>query len=755
MLFWVLLLVHLVLQQPNGCFACVEQEKIALLDIKSAFTDGHESNANPYSIESWNKSIDCCSWYGVHCSPATKHVRSLGLYHSYKKTLNVSLLLPFQELRSLSLSYNEFNSCIPYLDLSWNYFDSKALSSLAALSSLKALSLQNFWMETEFFINGVSGALSKLSKLKYLDLSDNYLNGSIIPYLGQMSSLKTLDLSENQIGEGLDLNGLCKIKNLQELDIGYNNFKGNIPLCFGHLSSLEYIDISYNQFGTLFFSSIIKNLTMLKYAFFSNNNFEGILSIGLFSNKSNLKELDLSNNYQLEVQTEHLGILPSFQLNKIFLSNCILNKLSGFIPTFLSNQYMIEYIELSSVNLKGNFPQWLFKNNTKLMGLDLGNNSLDGPLAFPSNKTNLLAFDVSNNHFTGTIPNDIGYILPNLTHLDMSHNLLQGVIPSSFGSLNSLSFVDLSYNTLSGVLPNCIRNLSHLRVLNLRENKLEGDLAFEFCHSSNTKYLHLSKYNFSGLVPSCINMSSLEYLNSNGNRLTGPFPSALLASSLAVLDIGNNNFIGSIPRRSYDYKGGILNKLFGLDLSGNQFDGKIPKKIGEMTWLRALNLSSNRLTGPIPATLSRLRDIESLDLSHNMLIGTLPSQLTELHFLQVFLVAYNNLSGPTLGLVAQFSTFDESSYEGNPYLCGPPLVKQCASMVIIQVTNDDDYEDAMSHILFFASFALGFITGFWGWMALLYFKRSWQYSFFLAIDKYMKEALDMANYLLMKMMSLW
>ncbi|KAH7688448.1 Leucine-rich repeat-containing N-terminal plant-type protein [Dioscorea alata] len=169
MLFWMLLLVHLVLQQPNGCFACVEQERIALLDIKSAFTDGHESNADSYPIESWNKSIDCCSWYGVRCSPATKHVSSLDLYHSYKKTLNVSLLLPFQELRSLSLSGNEFNSCIPsncfsrlrklnsleYLDLSWNYFDSKALSSLAALSSLKALSLRGFWMETEFFINGM------------------------------------------------------------------------------------------------------------------------------------------------------------------------------------------------------------------------------------------------------------------------------------------------------------------------------------------------------------------------------------------------------------------------------------------------------------------------------------------------------------------------------------------------------------------------------------------------------------------------
>ncbi|KAM0932062.1 putative leucine-rich repeat-containing, plant-type, leucine-rich repeat domain superfamily [Dioscorea sansibarensis] len=220
----LLLVLHHVLQQPNGCFACVEEERIPLLDIKSAFTD-HESNiVDPYSIfNSWNKSVDCCSWDGVHCSPTTKHVRRLDLHDSYNNTLNVSLFLPFRELRSLSLSDNGFTSCIPsdcfgslakldnleYLDLSWNNFDSKALSSLAALGSLKALSLRGFVTETEFFVNGslnwhkqsqmaselfinvLSGVLSKLSNLKYLDLFANWMNGSIIPYLGGMSSLKT------------------------------------------------------------------------------------------------------------------------------------------------------------------------------------------------------------------------------------------------------------------------------------------------------------------------------------------------------------------------------------------------------------------------------------------------------------------------------------------------------------------------------------------------------------------------------------
>ncbi|PRQ23624.1 putative leucine-rich repeat domain, L domain-containing protein [Rosa chinensis] len=122
----------------------------------------------------------------------------------------------------------------------------------------------------------------------------------------------------------------------------------------------------------------------------------------------------------------------------------------------------------------------------------------------------------------------------------------------------------------------------------------------------------------------------------------------------------------------------IHEDFMAIDLLSNRFEGKIPEFIGNLKGLRSLNVSNNILTSRIPPSLGNLKYLEVLDLSHNKLSGEIPQVLSQLSFLEHFSVSYNNLTG-RIPLGNQFATFENTLYEGNPGLCGDPLLKKCAS----------------------------------------------------------------------------
>ncbi|GMN36209.1 hypothetical protein TIFTF001_005822 [Ficus carica] len=107
-------------------------------------------------------------------------------------------------------------------------------------------------------------------------------------------------------------------------------------------------------------------------------------------------------------------------------------------------------LRLSDMGLKGNFPRGL-GNCTSLTGLDLSNNKLNG-----------------------TIPADIGNLLPFLTSLDLSSNHFSGEIPKSLANCNYLNILKLDNNRLTGNLPKELCLLERLKEFSVSNNLLSG-----------------------------------------------------------------------------------------------------------------------------------------------------------------------------------------------------------------------------------------------------------------------------------------
>ncbi|XP_073262276.1 receptor-like protein 56 [Populus alba] len=155
---------------------CLEEERIALLHIKTSFGE------NPYDIPfppfSWGKDALCCSWEGVTCSNSTtRRVIEINLffarywYLSVFSTqdmgdlyLNASIFLPFQELNVLVLSGNGIAGCVA----------NEGFERLSRLAKLEVLSLEH-----NNFNNSILSSLKGLSSLKHLYLDENQLQGSI------------------------------------------------------------------------------------------------------------------------------------------------------------------------------------------------------------------------------------------------------------------------------------------------------------------------------------------------------------------------------------------------------------------------------------------------------------------------------------------------------------------------------------------------------------------------------------------------
>ena len=115
----------------------------------------------------------------------------------------------------------------------------------------------------------------------------------------------------------------------------------------------------------------------------------------------------------------------------------------------------------------------------------------------------------------------------------------------------------------------------------------------------------------------------------------------------------------------------------------------------------------------------------------NYLTGEIPVQLADsLTFLSCLNLSFNHLVG-LIPFLKQFSTFPESSYEGNKGLCGSPLVTKCTNGTAPPPLATQKSGEINLNLF---SVELGYIFGFGIVIGPLVFWKRWSRWYFTHVD---------------------
>ncbi len=524
--------------------------------------------------------------------------------------------------------------------------------------------------------------LSRLKKLKVLDLNTNPLNGQI-PDLSSLTDLTTLDLSLNLLDGSIP--ELSTLTNLTTLNLSSNDLTGEIP-DMSALTSLTSLDLRGNDLCladgtdlTTLISVVANHLSSLNLSTCTSSettvtNSQRAALVALYNatdgsswtQKGNwLTEEPLANWHgvfanqegyvtQLILEKNGLkGTIPDLGgLTELTILDLNGNELSGQIPD-LSALTKLTALDLSSKQLSGQLPD--FSALASLGLLDLDGNRLSGPFPDLSSLTLLWWLQLSDNQFSGGIP-DLS-TFADLNTLILSSNQFSGEIPD-LSALTELGTLDLRNNQLDGEIPD-LSSLTNLWSLRLNNNQLEGRIP-DLSTLSNLWGLHLSGNRLTGGIPSLSALTELDALDLSLNQLDGEIPDLGALTSLKRLVLNNNKLEGRIPDLS------ALKGLESLRLSSNLFEGEVPD-LGALTRLKWLYLDSNQLTGQFPE-VSTLTELTILNLSNNQLTGTI-LDLNLLVKLGRLYLNHNQFSGPfpDLSTLTELRVLDLSSNQ----LCQP------------------------------------------------------------------------------------
>ncbi|KAJ6801715.1 putative LRR receptor-like serine/threonine-protein kinase isoform X2 [Iris pallida] len=330
---------------------------------------------------------------------------------------------------------------MPWVD---SYSDSFYTNNLTCnCNSTNSCNVVHIELKGQNLTGELPAEMANLTQLNFIDLTRNYLNGTI-PAVWASLPLTNLSLLGNRIS-------------------------GRIPEELGNMTTLKSLVLQDNQMEGPIPASLNK-LINLERLFLTGNNFSGELP-------------DLGS----------LKNMTTFRIDG--------NPISGKIPSFIGNWTQLQRLDMQGTSLEGPFPPTL-ANLSSITQLTVSDwRGGDGKFPPLENMKEMRYLYLRNLSISGQLPGYLG-TLPNLKTLDLSFNNLSGTIPGSFVGLQSINYMYLTNNMLEGKIPDWI--LGNKQNLDVSYNNFNGSPAPSTCQEGNVNLFSSYTSVDSNSITSCL-----------------------------------------------------------------------------------------------------------------------------------------------------------------------------------------------------------------------------------------------------------
>ncbi|MCO5572920.1 hypothetical protein L7F22_026681 [Adiantum nelumboides] len=332
----------------------------------------------------WSGHENCCLWMGILCN-SQGQVVSVHLPSSSLNGTVPPILFNLSALRSLDLSNNFLRGKIPaniansssltVLDLSYNRLlmgplplrlpptlrrldvSHCAFHGMVPQSITSSSSIEELLINGNYFSSFASGTNASFTALLMLDASDNRFLSDSLQFLMNFTKIRYLNLDGNQI-QGQMPWQLGEMAELEILRLQKNFLTGPIPQVLGNCMKMRQLWLEDNCLhGSI--PETLGKLSMLTMLSLANNSLEGPFPIAII-NCASLRFLSLSGNMLSGNIPADLGSLQN--LNVLLLAD---NQFSGSVP--LESQFLEQLwvFDLSNNKLEGIFVSDYIKDQAK------------------------------------------------------------------------------------------------------------------------------------------------------------------------------------------------------------------------------------------------------------------------------------------------------------------------------------------------------------------------------------------------------